>query len=234
MILNIITRTKGRPKFFQICYETIHNLNFKKLKLNHWVIYDDDDTLEYLNNYKDIKLFKAGPCQQKMPAHGKLAHNDYFNQVYQSIQEGVIFHVDDDDFISHPNAFLDIEDKILELKQDEVIIVQFEFAYNNTGPRPSLTSIKNEKIVLGEVGSSCIICPIQLAKQNTWPAIRCGDFHFIKALCNKARSIHWLKHKIVNAFVPGLGLSKDLAESKWLTHPDIKKHWLNKITLPDL
>lgn len=234
MILNIITRTKGRPKFFQICYETIHNLNFKNLKLNHWVIYDDDDTLEYLSKYKDIQLFKAGPCQQKMSPHARLPHNDYFNQVYQHIEDGVVFHVDDDNFISYPNAFLDIEDKILELKKDEAIIVQFELAYNNTGRRPSCNSIQEEKVAQGDIDGSCLICPIELAKQATWPPNRAGDFHFIKEICNQASSMHWLQHKIVNAFVSGLGLSNDLTELQWLQHPDIKEHWLHKITLPDL
>jgi len=234
MILNIITRTKARPKFFKICYETIHNCIFNKLTLKHWVIYDEDSTLEYLKEYDNIELFKALPCQQQIPNHGKLLHNDYFNQVYKKINNGFIFHMDDDDFISRPDAFLSIEDEILKLNSEDLLIVQFEFAYNNTGPRPANQFYENKEIIQGQIGGSCIICPIDLAKKHSWPPKKCGDLDFIRKINNAARSTYWLKHKIINAYVPGLGQCKDLNEEKWLRHPDIIKHWKNKIKLPTL
>ena len=230
MILNIITRTRGRPKFFKLCYETIHNCKFNNLTLNHWVIYDDDSTLEYLKGYENIKLFKA---TKKITSAQHLGHNDYFNQIYKVIKSGVLFHLDDDDFISHPEAFLAIEDEICSIKLKELLIVKFRLGLPGM-VIPDSTNYREEKIVKGRIGGSAIICSIEMAKLSNWPSIRCGDYCFIEGLSRQSKNIKWITHQIASAHDPGLGLFNDLTDPNWLKHPDIENHWKDKINLPNL
>ena len=49
-LINIVTRTAGRPNFFDNNYNSIKNQVYKNYK--HWVIYDDSQTYyDYLKEF---------------------------------------------------------------------------------------------------------------------------------------------------------------------------------------
>ena len=47
-LVNILTRTSGRPKYFKRCIESIKNQTYSNI--NHIVSVDDDKTEEYVKN----------------------------------------------------------------------------------------------------------------------------------------------------------------------------------------
>ena len=55
---NILIRTSDRPVFFKKCIDSVLNQNFKG-KVNIFVTCDTPNTLDYVNEYKDIKIIKV-------------------------------------------------------------------------------------------------------------------------------------------------------------------------------
>lgn len=100
--INIITRTSNRPNYFNDCYQSILNQDDQN-DLEYWVTSDDDDTFEYLKNYKNIKIIQLIRPRRKNA--NQQPYNKYINEVLNIINnEGWVLILDDDDIFDKNNS----------------------------------------------------------------------------------------------------------------------------------
>jgi hypothetical protein len=87
-LINVVTRTSGRPEFFKRNVNSINSQTYKNIR--HVIITDSKDNVSYIKNngieeyyiYDPIYLVKND--KTKDPKTGRLsAHNLYFNSKYK-------------------------------------------------------------------------------------------------------------------------------------------------------
>lgn len=104
-LMNIITRTSGRPKAFARCRESIINQQFGG-EIRHIVTTDSQfDT--YVEGDVIINV-KKGP--------GGFPYNEYINEAMKYIQSGWVMFLDDDDVLFHDYVIASIISHV-ELKR---------------------------------------------------------------------------------------------------------------------
>jgi len=107
--LNILIRNTYRPSYFKKCITSIlqqTNQNYKLL-----MCYDDDNCLEYLEQYKNnekIEIFKAEDVDKNSQAF----YNLYCNQLLDRVKDGWIIFLDDDDILTLPDTIQNIENNL--------------------------------------------------------------------------------------------------------------------------
>jgi glycosyltransferase involved in cell wall biosynthesis len=96
VLVNIITRTHNRPKYFKVCRDSILNQTHKNV--NH--IVGSDTQCDYYENYTKLQLqeVKYPPAEYgSYPAPWNL----HLNELNKEAKEGWIMYLDDDDkFVS--------------------------------------------------------------------------------------------------------------------------------------
>lgn len=120
-MINIITRTHNRPKFFKRCVESITQQNVKNI--NHIVTYQTNEDYQYIKNfqYKNTTLVHVPSLikQDKtlILEGNNLKHapyNLYLNKAHKFINKGWVMYLDDDDQFTYKNS---LEILIQEVKQ---------------------------------------------------------------------------------------------------------------------
>ena len=107
--INILIRNTYRPAYFKKCIDSIINQTYKNYKLI--MCYDDDDCLEYLEQYKNnnkIEIFKAEDVDKNSQAF----YNLYCNQLLDRVKDGWIIFLDDDDILTLPDTIQNIENNL--------------------------------------------------------------------------------------------------------------------------
>lgn len=100
--INIITRTSNRPNYFNDCYQSIYTQD-DQTEIEHWITSDDDDTFEYLKNYKNIKIIQL--IRPRRKNSNQQPYNKYINEVINIINnDGWILILDDDDIFDKNNS----------------------------------------------------------------------------------------------------------------------------------
>ena len=92
-LINIVTRTSGRPNAFRKCVNSVKSQTYKNI--NHVIITDNEDNLDYIkeNGFTSWYLVDRENLikQDKTPdpKTGKPSpHNLYFNEVKDKITDG--------------------------------------------------------------------------------------------------------------------------------------------------
>jgi glycosyltransferase involved in cell wall biosynthesis len=123
-VINILVRTSNRPNFFNNCYESIREQDYKNIHLI--VSYDDEETKKYLENYPiDVMIgFERTVCndmqkQQFVPGYlsKPFPANEYFNEMMKYTKPGYIIYLDDDNKFTYSNALSRIISKIANENQ---------------------------------------------------------------------------------------------------------------------
>ena len=110
ILFNILIRNTYRPSYFKKCIKSLLSQTY----INYKIImsYDDENCLEYLNEYKDnekIEIFKASNVDKSKP----FFYNLYCNELLDKVQDGWIIFLDDDDMFTHENSLLFLSRYIL-------------------------------------------------------------------------------------------------------------------------
>ena len=98
-LVNVLTRTSGRPKFFYCNWVSIQQQDYPRVR--HLVSYDDQETWEYLQEY--VGRGRCGGVEaievERIPLEGgdHFPYNLYMNRLQAEIEEGWVMFLDDDD-----------------------------------------------------------------------------------------------------------------------------------------
>lgn len=215
-LINIITRTSGRPNGFKRCHQSILNQSYPNIR--HIVSIDRLEDAEYVKQYDvdyyfiDKEKIVAQPDIPDPKTGKRFIYNLYFNELFDKVEEGWIMILDDDDYLSHKNAIRKIVNKI-ESNTDMVI---FQMVYPNGSVLPTIQEM-GVKPRLARIGSPCILTHSGIAKTIRWDGWKCGDYRYISKVWDKTGEKKWVKQPIVLlGSGGGFGLRKDISSNEVL------------------
>lgn len=209
-LINIITRTSGRPNGFQRCQQSISNQTYTNIR--HIVSYDNLEDKEYVDKYNVDAFFidKAKvQAMQDIPdpkTGGRFIYNLYFNILFNKVKNGWIMILDDDDYLSNPNAVQTMVNNI----QGNTDMLVWQMKYPTGSKLPTIQEM-GSRPRLGRIGSPCIMVHSGIAKTIRWDGWKCGDFRFISKVWSKTGQKRWIKDSLVLlGSGGGFGLRKDI------------------------
>jgi hypothetical protein len=211
-LINILTRTSGRPKGFKICEESIKGQTYSNI--NHIVSYDNDKDLNYLSDCKNkIKINRSEIIKNdksKNPNNPNFwfsPHNLYSNSLLEKVQEGWVMYLDDDDMLYDKT----VVDKMVKNIIDEDTILIWKMRYPDGRCLPDSHSFKSEKIRLGGIGSPCFLFHSKYKYESVWDAYKCGDYRFLEKLYKKIPNKKWINEIFIQLNNNGgFGKKKDI------------------------
>jgi hypothetical protein len=133
-------------------------------------------------------------------------HNLYFNPVLQTIDEGWVIFLDDDDFFKDENSVMKISEYLSDV--DTIYIWKMITSGNLVIPRD--LSFQTKKIKLGDIGSNCFTFHSKWAKSSQWDGYKCGDFRFLESLSKIIPNTTWIDGVFVVVPIAGFGKKIDI------------------------
>lgn len=187
-MFTVITRTSGRPRFFEQCRRSVLAQTEPVFRL---VISDtpEDD-------------YPEGDFILKVPRQQGRGHNLYFNQARQHIPKShpwVIF-LDDDDAFHTPRALQMIREKIYD--SESLVLWQVLFPDNRQIPGGQIFLPPKPGNISG-IG----FC-YHSKHWKDWEPCAYGDFYVINALYNQLHQV-WINAVLTRAQAIGHGLRLD-------------------------
>lgn len=208
-LINIITRTSGRPNSFKRCRDSIKGQTYQNIR--HIVSIDSLADKSYVEISGAEFFFIDKEKTEKIadipnPNTGKrFIYNLYFNTLIEKINEGWILILDDDDYLIDNNS---IQSMVNEIKSNTDLLI-FQMKYPTGNLLPPLTEM-NAKPRLGRIGSPCILVHSGIAKTIKWDGWKCGDYRFISKVWDKTKDKRYIKRPLIMLGGAGLGLRNDV------------------------
>jgi hypothetical protein len=174
---NILIRNCYRPKSFEKCISTIGNQNYDKSHIRVICCYDDDRCLDYLNKYKkhlNMDIFKVS-----INSTEKYKFNLYCNYLLDSVKDGWVLFLDDDDMFSNKNS-LNVISKNLKSHND-LIFWKVNIASKLVYPK-NLDNIKK-----GQISTIGFCFNISKRLNSKWIDKPGGDYNFVTELTKKCK-----------------------------------------------
>lgn len=216
-LVNIFTRTSGRPNGFRKCYESVKAQDYPNIR--HIVSYDDEETLEYLKEYDDIVLLPIDKVEMALrdldpdPMTGDFfVYNWYINEAYKLMDEGYFFGVDDDDMMASDDVISSLvakADSDLVVQPEDVLVLgRFELENGMVIPNDKMYG-KPPKIC--NIGGSCMFFHVKWFKYAQWDCWKCSDFRVINRLYQNVIETKFIDKVLVRCGNNGgLGKKKDV------------------------
>lgn len=220
-LINIITRTRNRPRFFQL---NVSSLNQQKYNnLHHIVTYQVDEDLEYVktHQYSNTTIVKVPNVVKDNSLEKTIEgltvnhspYNLFLNEAHKYVKEGWVMYLDDDDIFSFSNSveFLineinkyDLETKHLWKVQFPTWTIPTDFYFQSYVEGKPL---KNSQIsMIGMLFHS-----IHLDKIN-FDEWACGDYFAFKGLEKELPKRNMINQTLTKiATIPGEGQRKDIS-----------------------
>lgn len=200
-LINILTRTSGRPEFFRDCVHSIQNQTYKNVR--HITCADDDDSFAYAKKLCDttIRVDKIAKRVDYGIAHAP--YNLYINSLLAEVDEGYILFLDDDDRFTSDTA-LEFISRFME--EDSLSLWRCKLPY---GIVPNEEVMSYPVLIPQQVTSFGYIFHSKHKWAATWDGVKESDFRCAQRLSRL------LGHKWVNAIYTevntevGLGYAKD-------------------------
>lgn len=193
-MFTVITRTSGRPRFFEQCRRSV----LMQTEPAYHIVISDDPADEYMEGDLVLRV-------PHIPGRG---HNLYFNQVRQHIPPShpwVIF-LDDDDRFLGPFSLDLIRDEILKqvfTREDCLYLWQVEFTDERLIPGNAFGQLPQPGNISG-IG----FC-YHSKHWEDWKGEAMGDFHVINALYSRLNPV-WIEAVLTGVQEIGHGLKMDL------------------------
>jgi glycosyltransferase involved in cell wall biosynthesis len=208
-LINILTRTSGRPLGFKRCHESVKNQTYKNVR--HIVSIDNLQDEEYVKEcgvdyflmdkdaiYKeaDIPDPKTGP---------RFIYNLYLNKLIEKVNDGWIIILDDDDYLADNNVL----QKVANIAKSNTDMLLWQMKYPNGGLLPSLQEL-GKPPRLARISSQCFAVHSGVAKTIKWDGWKCGDFRFIQKVWAKTVDKRVIKEPLICLGGIGLGQRNDV------------------------
>jgi len=187
-VVNILTRTSGRPKYFEKCIESIRNQSYSNI--NHLISVDDDASEEYVKKYTNnyIRVEKYTGKILKVPSGRRPApYNLYLNDLRDQVKEGWIMFLDDDDAFLEDNA---IEEIINQLNnEDDLALWKVKFPERII---PGNLLFNKRMIALNHFSMIGFMYNKKYDDEAKFDYYSGGDFFFISQLAPKIPNSVWI------------------------------------------
>lgn len=182
ILINILTRSSNRPYGFEKCYTSVKKQTYKNVR--HIVSYDNEKDLKYLKNF-DVDLIRVNKEELDKSLTDKegntvAPYNLYCNKLLDTVEDGWILFLDDDDNLYHNKVLKEIVSIIK--KEDEDTLLIWQMRYPNGEILPSNKFIKNKKIAKYNIGSPCFIFHSKYKNKARWDSFKVSDYRFLVAL----------------------------------------------------
>lgn len=191
-MISILTRTSGRPKFFEICYNSVKKQTFKDWQMI--VSVDDQETYNYVKQYPvEIVRVKKGQG---------IFWNDYFNKMLKQAKDWIIY-LDDDVRIIDNGCLERISQYCTNPKN--VIIWKYRFLSGRVIPENEFYGKQPQRKHI-DTGCFCH----HISQHVHWVSLRASDWRVITQLWNKGLKFKWLDQVMFQAGNNGtIGNRKD-------------------------
>lgn len=190
-IINVITRTSGRPNYFKKNRDALLSQTYKNYR--HIVSVDDKESEEYASGNCDIlivndrkELYRENIDNVDEKKGKFFPHNLYMNACNESISEGWVMYVDDDDMFIDNNALQRVASVIKNTDEDTLILFRMKYGstndkYNDEHSVPSIVNKFNPPKI-GNIGTPCFCVNIKWVEYMKWDMYSCSDYRVITRL----------------------------------------------------
>lgn len=186
ILVNIITRTHGRPVFFKNCRESILNQTYKKI--NH--IVGTDINCDYYDNAiklspKEVQQPRLMPEYNTYPAPWNL----HLNELGTYVKDGWVMYLDDDDVFCHKNALKFIVNNIDD--DDQILLWRVKININENGWIVPNNAAFGKKIEAGNFSGIGMMFHSKHLPVD-WGSWSYGDFRVASQLLTKKLKPRWI------------------------------------------
>lgn len=190
-LVNILTRTSGRPKYFEKCIESIRNQTYPNI--NHLISVDDDESEEYVkkhtDNYIRVERFKGNipTVDPETKVRRAAPYNLYLNELRKEVKEGWIMFLDDDDIFLEDTA---IEEMMTAATSDDDLLI-WKVRFPN-GIIPPHKLFEKHMIALNHFSMIGFMYNKKHDNKAKFDYFSGGDFFFISQLAPKMPQSVWI------------------------------------------
>ena len=174
-LINILTRTSRRPKFFEVNLKSVLAQDYPLIR--HLVSYDDPETEQYLKGFlkKYPGSFEMYPVKRIEPEGGShFPFNLYLNRLQAEVKSGWIMFLDDDDIFIENTAVSQLVKHLPNINQ--MLFWQVKF------PTRIVPKHCRGPPRLGEISCIGFMFHSSLIKVASWGDQKGGDYRVIKLL----------------------------------------------------
>jgi len=190
-LVNILTRTSGRPKYFGKCIESIRKQTYPNI--NHLISVDDDKSEEYVKlyteNYIRVEKFKGNiPTVDNETKQRRAApYNLYLNDLRKEVKEGWIMFLDDDDVFLENTAI----EEMINAARDENDLLLWKVKFP-TRIIPEQKLFEKHMIALNHFSMIGFMYNKVHDYKADFDYFSGGDFFFISQLAPKIPASVWI------------------------------------------
>jgi hypothetical protein len=206
-LINIVTRTSGRPLSFKMCRDSIVNQTYKNIR--HIVSFDNKKDEQYLSGsgaeYYFIDNENLPEDKTPNPMEGNIhgyefIYNLYFNILFQKVTDGFVLILDDDDVLINNTIIEDMVENIGP--ETDMLIWQIYLS-------GKLLTKNFIKPMIGDISSQSVLVHSSLAKLVKWDGWRACDYRYISRCFLEAKNKIFIEKPVVVRANCGGGLRKD-------------------------
>jgi hypothetical protein len=207
-LINILTRTSGRPNRFKLNVESVRSQTYKNIR--HIICTDDKESISYIEEMgitdytlidkEVISNLETEPVRRSR----KMIHNLYLNILNEKVTDGWIVYLDDDDCFFEKTSVQKIVDQINTVDDDTLVVWRMRYSSGRTLP------FQWGDMRSGKIGGSCIGFHSKYSKDAIWDSWSASDFRVIEKLTKSIPKISWLWKPIIYISSAGLGKRNDI------------------------
>lgn len=181
-MINILTRTSNRPKYFKTCCDSINYQSYKDI--NHIIGVDDIKSIPYVKEYTSNYIY-IDPLKYKHNQNKNFWYNptnmgdtpawwnSYFNDMYSLLKPGWVMFLDDDDQFIYENSLEYITSNLIN--EDSLIFWKVQFL-NYTIPRYNTKPLNQFPPTPGNISGIGFMFHTNYIKYAMWEPWGSGDF----------------------------------------------------------
>jgi hypothetical protein len=217
---SIITRTSGRPTFFDLCQESIVTQTYNGKNIHKYVTFDDaSDVNSYINKHQNLLIIETEREKRKNPSH--FPYHNYINEVLSYIDERVkagdvqswIIILDDDTTLAKKDSLAILSKQIVAHHNDPTKIFIWKCLQANGVVFPNETNFK-KTIKKGDLHTSCFAFHSSQIENVHFEPKKDAEVDVINTLLKKSTCV-WIDDTLTKTAVSGNGQRLDLvAEPK--------------------
>jgi len=187
-LINILTRTSRRPKFFEVCKNSIENQTYKNIR--HIICIDNDESEEYVKGLDFIRVHKKTlPNNATIDGHKEIVkpYNLYFNDLLSEVEGGWVMFMDDDDCFMDNGCLQIIADNAINSR---ALFWKVYITSKQIVPRSPIS--KTHPPVWCDVSTLGFLVPESFTGSLVWDGYSRCDYRVATQLYNLAPSIKYI------------------------------------------
>ena len=187
--VNILIRTYRRPKYFEMCMESIREQTYPNIRV--FVGYHDYQTAQYVIPYTVTPVpyevyGKQIERKDDRDTYGApFPMNHYLNELSAAVQDGHVILLDDDDRFTSKNAVAEIMRRVMESGPDTMVCWRL-FAMNRTIPSDENWTMEPKP---RDISGITMCMPASVFKQHRFEPYRLGDYRLAKYMWPRVKKV---------------------------------------------